>query len=166
MRIEAKQRLTARYRGESGTYISVAPDSASADYISQFLQGDIDGRYAQPAELHATVVYSKVGLTREQQLAIAKLVGPETKFEATVSHLTAWKGHDGGVYLVMKFDCPALVELNRTLVTTFGLVGNFDEYRPHITLVSNIQGVEPLFTDVALRPRLITFTGLRIEDAK
>jgi hypothetical protein len=164
--LQAKHRLTARYHGESGTYISVAPDSASAKYISQFLQGDINGRYTQPAELHATVVYSKVGLTREQQLAISKLVGPETRFDATASHLTAWKGHDNDVYLVMKFDCPALVELNRTLVTEFGLVGNFDEYRPHITLVSNIQGVEPPFTDVPLRPHPITFTGLRIEDAK
>lgn len=153
--------IQARYKAQTGTYISVVPDYIS--YLMSFLEADFNGgRKSVPADLHCTVMYAPNSiLTPEQQQLILETAG---RFRAYSKQLTCWQGEDGESYVVLELDCPELVEFNSWLRSHFGMVPTFDEYNPHITLVS---GLPAMATKSVPLPRIkLNLSGMRIEDAK
>jgi hypothetical protein len=158
-------KIESRYKAQEGTYLSVVPDSSSYHYLASFLSkvsSLSNGRLAVPADMHCTVMFAPTSiLTAEQQLAILQKAG---SFKAVSKQLTCWHGGDGDSYIVLELDCPELQEFHGWLRSEFGMEPTFDDYKPHITLVSSMPACPT--GSYPIKPVELTLSGLRIEDTK
>lgn len=155
--------LAARYKAQSGTYMSVVPDAPSCGIVMDYCIPTDKGRVAVPADFHCTVMYAPDSiLTPEQQLLAITKCPPS--FEAYTKQLTRWVGGDSDSYVVLELECPALQDYHAWLRTELGMVSSFDDYNPHITIVSGLPASERLI--VPVKRTRINLSGLRIEDAK
>jgi 2'-5' RNA ligase len=159
-------KVESRYKANTGTYISVVPQKSSYGYLEsllrKFLKVQHGGRLAVPADMHCTVMYAPNSvLTAAQQLAV---LSQAQAFKATAKALTVWRGADEDYYLVLELDSPDLARFHAKLAADFGLVPTFDDYRPHITLISGMSSGQE--ASYPVEPAELALTGLRIEDAK
>lgn len=159
-------KIESRYKAQKGSYLSVVPDAASYEYLVSFLVEAAPalpgGRLSVPADLHCTVMFAPDSvLNAEQQFAVMRAC---TSFRAVARQLTCWQGGDGDSYIVLELDCPELKEFHAWLRSDFGMTPSFDDYRPHITLVSSLPACPP--GSYPVKPVEIILSGLRIEDIK
>lgn len=172
-------KVTAYYTGGEGTYASVMPTSQSAVYLKMCCDIARDMGFegaTSPFDMHVTVIHSKKGLMlAEQHVAWASgYFGVNQVFDAKPKHFTHWAGHDETGYLVLELDSPELAEVNSFLRNTFDLPVSFDEYKAHLTIVTDAYtkggeaAVEKLIAALNQipMPQQLLFQGLRIEDLK
>jgi len=115
-----------------GVYISVKMKEESIiameEYCSKYLPG-----LKINEEWHSTLIYSQ----KEQKEEII----PES-YSATCTVLHFSKFGQDGETLVAELDAPTLIERNKALVEEYGFISDFDEYKPHTTLVYDAQDVD------------------------
>lgn len=142
--------------------MSVVPDNI--DYLMSFIKAHPSsiGRKSEPADLHCTVCYSQNSLDANSQWYILNSFKEATAYAKS---LTSWIGHGDEGFVVLELECPALVKFNQMLRQEYGLDNpDFPEYNPHITLVSNLENIQP--NTVKIKPFPIKLSGLRIENVK
>jgi hypothetical protein len=135
-----------------GSYAGVRFDQATIDAITQFLQAAHLPNATAPDKLHSTLLYSRKFLPDYQPLGeiAPPLVGKPTEF---VVWETSPKdpGEQKARCLVMKYDCPDLVERHHLLMKQHGATYDYDEYIPHLTLSYDIGDTDvdslPQFSD-------------------
>lgn len=172
-------KVTAYYTGKEGTYSSVMPTSQSAVYLKACCDIARDMGFegaTSPFDMHVTVIHSKKGLTLAEQHAAwnSGIFGVNQQYDATPKHFTHWAGHDETGYLVLELDSPELSKVNKWLRDTFDMPVSFDEYKAHLTIVTDAyakggtDAVEKLIAELNKipMPDTLTFQGLRIEDLK
>ena len=142
MKLEAKSRLVAKVarpltRESGGTYICVLPDQDSIKTLLRI--GDYLGLRVDSTELHCTLSYARSCFPK------AAKTSKRRTFTATITGLQFWDGHDNDGYLVVTLDSPSLVERNRYWAE-HGLKHSFDDYSPHVTLVSKLDKTPELIT--------------------
>lgn len=172
-------KVTAYYTGDSGTYASVMPTSQSSIYLKACCDIARDMGYegaTSPFDMHVTVIHSKKGLSLAEQHAAwsSGYFGVNQEFSTKPKHFTHWAGHDDTGYLVLELDAPELAKINGWLRSNFDLPVSFDEYKAHLTIVTDAytkggaDAVEKLIAELNKipMPDEIKFQGLRIEDLK
>jgi hypothetical protein len=115
-----------------GVYISVKMQEESIiameEYCSKYLPGlEIN------KEWHSTLIYSK-------KVHKEEIIPASYTAVCTVLHFSKF-GKEGET-LVAELDCPVLTERNIELVEEYGFISDFDEYKPHTTLVYDAQDVD------------------------
>ena len=167
MKLEAKHRLTAKTsrpltRESSGTYVCALPDK---DAVATLLRiGDYLGIKVDSSELHCTLSYAKGCFPKGAKTSKSR------QFTAVVKGLEFWDGHDNDGYLVVLLESPSLTQRNQYWAA-HGLKHSFDDYSPHVTLVSKLDKTPELITlmDKTARVfinRALVFTNETIEGLK
>lgn len=163
----AQTQVTARYHSDRGTYMSVIPDRRTRSALFAHIRSNEIGVVTGMWDFHATVIWSNDALAPDQLIDLSFSFHVETKFQALPKEFKVWEGHDGKNYLVLLLDSPDLVEANAR-VMKYGITSTQDVYNPHVTVAT---GIPPDFDTSSLNRGLsglgqLTFTGIRLEDAK
>ena len=144
-------------------YVSVVPTLSSAHRLIQWLRAGISDMdlletmaCSLYGEAHVTIMYS-----RKQGIDLTKIPDPAklTSYMyygkallGKIKEFEYWDGHNDKGYLVAKLDSPELCALNEKW-KQLGLKHSFDDYTPHVTIVSPFAENAPMVA--ALNQRLI-----------
>lgn len=111
-----------------GTYAAAKMDKKSCDKIKQFcIENNIPNRVSSE-KLHTTIIYSRV---KAPELKANQDIYP---IKASCASLEIFKTFDEKNALVMKLDCPQLVQHHNNIMEEHGTTYDFPEYVPHITI--------------------------------
>ena len=138
---------------EKGVYISVEPVNGSLDVFEKYIKENLSGYESTPRP-HLTLIYSKKKFDGEIKTSDYEVTGIVKKFSIF--------GQDEKA-LVAEIDCQDLVDRNEKLVKKYGFVSDFDEYKPHITLVYGIEEDFDLST-LPKFPQPLTFGNEKVEE--
>jgi hypothetical protein len=114
-------------------------------------------------KLHSTLLYSRKHCPNYEPAEQVSYIGKPLHFEV-------WKTQDPNGTgktrcLVLRFDCPELVERHNMLRKEHGATHDYPEYNPHITLSYDIgRSDEKLFPDVQKHLGLIKMVQEYSED--
>ncbi len=133
---------TFEYTGTHGFYCQVSVPSEEARFIAKLLKqnglsklvpADLDG-------LHCTIMYSKDAIPKE---VVDSNLGSIKAFKAYVQRIESWEGHDKKGYITLKLNS---IELNKrhNFWKQAGATHSFEDYTPHITLVTGFMPDAPL----------------------
>lgn len=87
-------------------------------------------------KLHTTLLYSRKHCPNYEPLSEVSYLGEPSEF--VIWDTQAPNGGGTSKCLVLKYDCPELVERHRALREEHGATHDYPEYTPHITLSYNI----------------------------
>lgn len=119
----------------NGTYVGVKFDESSLDALAEFVKTNNIPNCLKKSDFHSTVVYSRKHLPEYEAVGEvdpvwkAKPVG----FDIWESKPNAYK-KEHTFCLVMKIDCPDMVNRHNHARDDHGATYDFDEYKPHVTL--------------------------------
>lgn len=118
---------------QKGTYAAVTFDDDSNNMLTQFCQ---DNNIPNPVtDFHSTVVYSRNFIPEYPELGnidppwSAQPVG----YEVWPSGPNAFK-NDTTYCLVLRIECPELIERFNHIMENYDATYDYDEYKPHISL--------------------------------
>jgi len=116
-----------------GTYAGVKFSNKTNAAIEKFIKDNNIPNSIKPEKLHTTLLYSKKYLPdyKARGEFEESFIGKPTKFEKWPSQ----PDDDGKVAmcLVLRYDCPALIDRHKELMKEHGATYDFDEYKPHVT---------------------------------
>lgn len=125
-----------------GTYAGVYFDEDTKKAVQQYIEDNNIPKPVNVDKLHTTLLYSRKFLPDYIPGGMYKqpLVGTPTE-------LVVWKtqgdeGKEPANCLVMKYDCPELVERHKSLMKEHGATFDYPEYTPHITLSYDIGDID------------------------
>lgn len=121
-----------------GTYAGVYFDEDTKASVKKYIQDNNIPKPVNVDKLHTTLLYSRKFLPDyiPGGMYDSSLIG-------TPQELVVWKtqggeGKEPANCLVMKYDCPELVERHKSLMSEHGATFDYPEYTPHITLSYDI----------------------------
>ena len=121
----------------SGIYAQLDVAKKTAGVLANITAKVLDKQYAaqpdkflKPDAYHVTLLYSRVP-------AEGYVPKSDVQYEATVKDIEFWDTHDKCV--VITLNCPKLVNHHKSLMTKYGLTWDHPSYKPHITLVYDVQ---------------------------
>ena len=126
----------------SGTYAAVHFDEQTVDKLQQFIKDNNIPNAIAPSKMHCTLLYSR------KHLPDYKAPGTmDPPLDGVPTELEKWPSQpdsEGKVSmcLVLKFDCPKLVERHKMLMHVHGAEFDFDDYTPHVTLSYDVAGMK------------------------
>ena len=101
------------------------------EHISEDIIYKKDG-HGREEDTHVTLAY---GLCVDEPEIIKSLLknikGP---IRATINKITFFKPSDDFHVVILKIDSPDLIKINKSIVKTFNITSDFDEYKPHCTV--------------------------------
>jgi len=112
-----------------GVYMSLKPVNGSKEVFEQYIKENLSGYEATP-DPHLTLIYSKKPFDGEIKTEEYEASGDVKGFAIFGKEEKA---------LVAEINSNDIVDRNKTLVEKYGFVSDFDEYKPHITLVYGIE---------------------------
>lgn len=117
-----------------GTYAGVDVDEDTEEAITAFMEANDIPNPIPPKKLHTTLLYSRKHLPEYK--AQGKIDPP---YIGVPTELEIWKTQDKQANcLVLKYDCPELVERHKFLMKEHGATFDYEQYTPHLTLSYNI----------------------------
>lgn len=128
----------------NGNYVSAKVSFDNSDIQKTFKIES--GKFVPKSELHVTLMYSKETSidTRKIEDLLSTIDFP---LSGTFTHAASFDSKDsdgnatGLATLVLEIDCPEVVNIHQELMN-IGLKHSYDEYRPHCSLVYNIDAKE------------------------
>lgn len=125
-----------------GTYVGVRFDDSTIDALQQYVKQSKLPNGLNRNGMHTTVLYSRKFCPNYEPMG--EITPP---FVGTPTELEVWPSQpddDGNVTncLVMKYDCPDLVDRHNHLMGVHGATYDFDEYKPHVTLSYDIGDIK------------------------
>jgi len=132
MRISINLKSQSAYTGSNGLYSSVKlTQNSKLQLVNLCKSVDIE---VDEKELHCTVIYS------EKHVSDLDAVRSYSRkiYEATADQIKWWEGHDKAGYLVLGLTSQQLSDEHIRL-KKLGCEPTFDEYSPHITLMTPIR---------------------------
>lgn len=152
------------FDGTSGCYVAVVPYLDSVNTIRGWARSiGLPMDEARESELHCTVMWSHA-------IPADARCNPEYSVPAELDHLEYWDGHDGDGYIVAVLNSEPLRQLHQKWLTR-GCVHSFDDYTPHVTLLSKIKPSPLMFEKMVqasdrLKGSAVKFYGEQIENIK
>jgi hypothetical protein len=119
---------------EKGTYAGVHFDKTTLNAIKKFIEDNDIPKPVPANKLHTTLLYSRKYLPEYKPAGKLEepMIGKPSGFEKWPSQ----PDDEGNVAmcLVLRYDCPELVDRHKSLMEEHDATYDFDEYKPHITL--------------------------------
>lgn len=135
-----------------GTYAGVRFDQATKDAVNAFIEAAQLPNATKIDKLHSTLLYSRKFLPEYEPLGEINppLVGKPTEF--VVWETTPEDPNDPKARcLVLKYECPDLVERHQLLMKQHEATYDYDEFIPHLTFSYDIGDIDvetlPKFSD-------------------
>jgi len=141
------------FSGTKGCYSAITPDEDSCNIVVNLAKSL--GLTTDAQKLHCTVMYSKVAPTTVPQCR------SRATYEATISKVEHWSGHDDAGYVVAHLDCP-LLHKEHARLRNLGCKPTFDDYTPHMTLFSGIDLDDALSAAIAKANKNLPQDTLRL----
>lgn len=174
MKILRSHYIGAMYEG-TGLYCSVQPIRESLDYfwaVCKRAESALGIPATTKVNLHSTIVCSETSLSLDKQRILGdEGVHADYVFIATVKRYQHFAGHNGKGYLVAELVSPMMAEYHHWLRDRFSLAVTFDEYMPHVTIVTDAYTVSTKVLDQLCAelnqgpyPRQIFLSGMRVEN--
>jgi hypothetical protein len=116
----------------AGVYISVIPDEITSEKIREYQEKYLKGKDVN-TELHCTLIYSKKPHVDDIEPEEYTAVGTFQEFNLF--------GEDKNT-LVIEINSQDLRRRNAELVEKYGFISDFDEYKSHVTLSYNADGID------------------------
>ena len=120
---------------EKGTYAGVKLSKESNKIISEYAKGLGFPDPIAENDIHVTLLYSK------KYVPNLKL-RDEISEPCTASGFEVFKTFDKKECLVLKLDCPYLMERHNELMDKYDATYDYPEYKPHITLCYDLKGMK------------------------
>lgn len=122
-------------KNPDGTYAAVTFDEGTVDSLLAFCKENGVPSPLGANDFHTTLVYSRNFL---KDIVINPVINPPwnatvVEFELWESKPNSYKEHTTHC-LVMKLDCPELVDRFNFIMDNYDATYDFDEYIPHVTL--------------------------------
>lgn len=123
---------------KKGTYAGVKFDEQTIEAISQYIKQHKIPNGIDKNKLHTTLLYSRKYLPNYKSQGQI-----DPPFIGTPTQLQVWESQpdENGKTsncLVLKYQCNALYQRHKKLMSQHGATYDFDEYDPHITLSYDI----------------------------
>ena len=121
-----------------GTYAGVYFDEDTKKAVKKYLEDNDIPKPVNVDKLHTTLLYSRKFLPDyiPGGMYDKPLIG--TPVELVVWKTQGDEGKEPANCLVMKYDCPELVDRHKSLMKEHGATFDYPEYTPHITLSYDI----------------------------
>lgn len=159
-------KITTKYSGKNGLYVSVRP-ARGLSHVLSYLR-DLPNVTSNVDDLHCTLMYSRDSAPNLIRACSLLYKGP-TVYQAALTGLEFWDGHDNKGYLVAKLDSPQLQERHAAW-RALGAKHSFPDYTPHMTIATGVRysAKELAKYNLPLRayPLTLAFSGEHIEDIK
>lgn len=135
-------RLNEIKSNPDGTYAGVRFSPKTRDALSKYTTDNNIPHALDPNKLHTTLLYSRRHLPNYQ---------PAGRYDpllsGTPTHLEKWPSQpdeNGNVSmcLVLRYDCPELVDRHHDLMDNHEAIFDFSEFKPHITLSYDVGGLK------------------------
>ena len=110
---------------ENGVFISLMLSEESKPSFLQFMKDNIPEAEPNP-DPHITLIYSKKKFDGDVKIE-------EYSVEGNVKGFSIF-GQRGERILVAEIDSEVIKNRNKNLVSEYGFISDFDEFKPHITL--------------------------------
>jgi hypothetical protein len=127
---------------EEQTPAAVHFDEQTINKLQKFITDNNIPNGIAPNKMHCTLLYSRKHLPGYTKLGDINppMIGVPTKLEKWPSQPDS----EGNVSmcLVMKFDCPELIERHNFLMQEHNATFGFIEYTPHVTLSYDVAGMQ------------------------
>lgn len=124
-----------------GTYAAVKFDTTTKRTLYNYLKDNDVPHRVRPHEMHTTLLYSRKHCPNYKPQWVY-----DTPLIANPIGLEVWSARsDVGSstkYLVLKLDCPELVERHEQLRKEHGATHDYPNYQPHITLSYDIANLD------------------------
>jgi len=125
-----------------GTYAGVKLSDKTNKAIGKFIEDNNIPNAIKPEKLHTTLLYSRKYLPDYKARGELEetMVGKPIGFEKWPSQ----PDDDGKVAmcLVLKYNCPDLVDRHKDLMKEHGATYDFDEYKPHVTFSYDVGSMQ------------------------
>ena len=125
-----------------GTYAGVRFSDKTRDAIAKYIADNNIPNAIKDHKLHTTLLYSRKYLPNYKPRGELEevLVGKPIKFEKWPSQ----PDEDGNVSkcLVLKYDCPDLVNRHEDLMKEHDATFDYDEFKPHVTFSYNVDDLQ------------------------
>lgn len=117
-----------------GVYIGVKMTEESAIALSKYMSKYLSGyNKVKPEDMHSTLIYSQKPHVDE--------IEPKS-YQVTTTFLRFSKFGKDGESLVIELYSPELIRRNEELVREHKFISDFDEYKPHVTLIYDAQDID------------------------
>ncbi len=141
----------------NGTYAGLRFDETSQSQLEKFNKKHKIPSPVSPDKLHVTLLYSRKYLP--DYTAAGEL---KHAFYCSPKEFVVWNtnGENKAVSkcLILKLDCPELVQYHNHLMELHGATFDYKEYQPHVTLSYNIGDLDVDLLHVADLPRSLTLS--------
>jgi 2'-5' RNA ligase len=143
------------------TFISALPSDGSKKHIRWLGRSLLSaGGGIQELAPHCTLLYSKT------IIPVATIRIPEIKFPIVVKDpmFDIFETKNDGNCLVLRFDCPEFMEINKYLTKRYNLMQDYD-YHPHLTLIKNVQRYDNNLKNTICRAEIV-FNKMAMDNGK
>lgn len=130
-------KTTEIFESATGTYAGVSFDSTTNKALHQYIKDNNLPNAPRPDQFHTTVLYSRKHCPNYKP--IGQLSSP---LVGTTTGLEVWKTQDGKNALVVKYNCPALVDRHKKLMKDHEATYDYPEYKVHVTLSYDIGDID------------------------
>jgi len=136
---------------KAGTYAAVSFWRETQNAIRKYTKANNIPNAVPRKKLHTTLLYSRKYLPDYKPHGLMKMAmtGFPTGFEKWPTQPD--KDGDVSMCLVLRYDCPALIERHEYLMKTHDAEFDFDEFKPHVTLSYDVGDLQckdlPDFTE-------------------
>lgn len=132
-----------KHSGSQGLYSAVQPDQDTVGWLTDLCY-NLDFEDVKPDKFHCTVMYSPKDTPAPESVELQQ----DTEFPAIAREVTHWEGHDGKTCVVLLLVCVGLHGEHQRL-KKLGCTPTYDDYKPHITLQSDVDMNEDLELKIA-----------------
>lgn len=126
---------------QKGTYVGVKFDKETVDAISKYIKDNNIPNAIKPDEIHTTLLYSRKHCPNYIPGGMYK-----KPIIATPKEFTVWETNpDAGTKtkcLIVKLNCPELVDRHNELMDEHDATFDYDKYQPHVTLSYDIGDID------------------------
>jgi len=141
-----------------GTYVGTVFDKDTRKAIKELMVELKVPNRTPSARLHSTIIYSR---KHAPDLKATEAIYP---IKAKGKELHIFETRDGKRALVLKLDCPELIERHNEIMAEHQTTYDFPEYIPHVTLSYDCESFDPESYKGKL-PNLV-IEGEYVEDLK
>lgn len=130
--------LSKKERLPKGTYVGMRFDQDTIQKIKRVMQDNNIPNPVDPESIHTTLIYSRKHIPDLTPMGKMK-----EGVSARAEKAEVFETNKGAKCLVLRLNCPKMVERHQQIMSQYGATYDHDEYKPHITLSYDCGDFDP-----------------------
>lgn len=138
LKMNGKEDILKEEKDQRGVYVAVKYNQSAGDDLLDFIKKHDIPSTMKDKDFHTTLIYSR----KHADIQDLDDNMEDSEIVAYPKELHVFETFDKKRALVIKLDCPYLLERHKYLMQKYDLTYDYDEYIPHITLSYDIGDME------------------------